>query len=119
MDTIKENGLHGKPGQIINVDESGMLLDPRSPDLVSEKGWHASSVSIGDKTQITMVTCASASSFDLLPMVIWDHQTLSQELTIGEIPGTIYGLSKKGWINCEHFDAIIFCDMLLLLDQFC
>ena len=38
-------------------------------------------------------------------MVIWDRQTLSPELTIGEVPGTVYRLSKTGWIDCELFDA--------------
>ena len=52
-----------------------------------------------------MVACASAAGFALPPMVIWDRQTLSPELTIGEVPGTVYGLSKKGWIDCELFDA--------------
>lgn len=33
------------------------------------------------------------------------RQTLSPELTVGEVPGTIYGLSKKGWIDYELFDV--------------
>ena len=31
-------------------------------------------------------------------MVIWDRKTLRPELTVGKVPGTIYGLSAKvGW----------------------
>ena len=30
--------------------------------------------------------------------------SLKMELTIGEVPGTVYGLSKKGWIDGELFD---------------
>ena len=52
-----------------------------------------------------MVACASAAGFALPPMVIWDCQTLSPDLTISEVPGTVYGLSKKDWIDCELFDA--------------
>ena len=69
-DTIKENGLHGKPGQMFNMDESGMPLDPESPKLVFKKGCHASSVSTGEKAQITLLACASAAGFSLPPMVI-------------------------------------------------
>jgi len=29
--TLVENDLKGKPGQIFNMDESGMSLDPKSP----------------------------------------------------------------------------------------
>lgn len=104
-ETIKENGLDGKPGQIFNMDESAMPLDPKSPKLVFDKGCHASCVSSGDKAQITIVACVSATGFCLPPMVIWDRQSLSPELTIGEVPGTIYGLSKKGWIDYELFDV--------------
>ena len=105
-ETMKENKLDGKPGQIFNMDESAMPLDPKSPKLVFEKGYHgASCVTTGDKAQITIVACVSAAGFSLPPMVIWDHQSLSPELTIGEVPGTIYGLSKKGWIDYELFDV--------------
>lgn len=31
------------------------------------------------------------------------RQTLNPDLTTGEIPGTVYGLSQKGWINRELF----------------
>lgn len=37
-------------------------------------------------------------------MVIWDHQILSPELTV-EVPGTIYGLFKNGWIEYELLDV--------------
>ena len=39
---MKENGLDGKPGQMFNMDESEMPLDPKNPKLVFEKGCHAS-----------------------------------------------------------------------------
>ena len=38
-------------------------------------------------------------------MVIWDRKTLAPELTIGEVPGTIYGLSGNGWMDMELFDV--------------
>ena len=66
-----------------------MRLDPKSPKLVFEKGYHgASCVTTGDKAQITIVAYVSAAGFSLPPMVIWDRQSLSPELTIGEVPGT-------------------------------
>lgn len=38
-------------------------------------------------------------------MVIWDRKTLSPALANGEVPGTIYGLSTKGWIDMELYDV--------------
>ena len=63
-ETMKENKLDGKPGQIFNMDESAMPLDPKSPKLVFEKGYHgASCVTTRDKAQITIVACVSAAGF--------------------------------------------------------
>ena len=39
------------------------------------------------------------------PMVIWDRKSLAPELAVGEVPGTIYGLSSRGWIDHELFNA--------------
>ena len=37
-------------------------------------------------------------------MVIHDRKTLSAEMSNMEIPGTIYGLSDRGWIDRELFN---------------
>ena len=45
--TLMENHLDGKPGQLFNMDESGMPLDPKAPKLVFQKGSNAFNVSSG------------------------------------------------------------------------
>ena len=37
-DVMEEHSLFDKPSQIYNVDESGVPLDPRSPNIVATKG---------------------------------------------------------------------------------
>ena len=37
------------------------------------------------------------------PMVIFDRKRLQPDLTKGEVPGTIYGLSNNGWIDSDLF----------------
>ncbi len=98
-ETVKGNKLEGRPGQVFNMDESGMPLDPKAPRLVFQKGSSVCALGSGDKSQITVVACASAAGFCLPPMVIWDRKTLAPELAVGEVPGTIHGLSSKGWIR--------------------
>ena len=61
-------------------------------------------MSSGLKSQITVVGCVSAGGQCVPPMVIWDRKNLPPELAVGEVPGTIYGLSMKGWIDQELFD---------------
>ena len=102
--TLEENDLVSKPGQLYNMDESGMPLDPKSPRVIVERGSQAVAVGSGNKSQVTIVGCVSAAGFCIPPMVIWDRKTLAPELTIGEIPGTIYGLSANGWMDMELFD---------------
>ena len=103
--TLDEYNLRDKPGQIFNMDESGFALSPKSPKCMFEVGTKvAATVSSGDKAQITVLACISAAGYCLPPMVIWDRKVLTPELTKGEIPGTIYGLSQSGWVDQELFD---------------
>ena len=85
-ETIRSNGLIGKPNQIFNMDESGMPLSPSNPKLVFKTGTKsACAIGSGDKSQITIVGCVSAAGFCFPPMVIWDRKTLSPELAVGEV----------------------------------
>ena len=103
--TLVENNLVDKPCQIFNIDETGMPFDPSPLKVVTWKGHkHPSQVSSGSKGQVTVVGCVSAGGQCLPPMVIWDRKHLPPELAVGEVPGTIYGLSLKGWIDQELFD---------------
>ena len=36
-------------------------------------------------------------------MVLFDRKVLKPELTVGEVPGTLYGLTDNGWSNSEMF----------------
>ena len=101
-DALSENDLADKPCQIFNMDETGMPLDPRAPKLLCKTGSRSFvTVSSGDKSQITVVGCVSAAGYCIPPMVIYDRQTLQQDMSKGEVGGTLYGLSKKGWIDQE------------------
>ena len=37
------------------------------------------------------------------PLVIFKSQTLQDGMDVGEVPGTMYGLSESGWINKGMF----------------
>ena len=102
--TLEEHDLADKPHRIYNVDESGMPLEHKQPKRVAERGTKkVYGRSSGNKAQITIVACASATGVALPPMVIFQGARLNYELTIGEVPGTLYGLSEKGWIDQTLF----------------
>ena len=58
---LDDNDLQDKPGQIYNMDESGMPLDHRSPRVLARKGQKkVRYCSTGNKSQITIVGCKNA-----------------------------------------------------------
>lgn len=51
-----------------------------------------------------MLACVNAAGSSVPPMVIFDRKVLKPELTLGEVPGTLYGLTLNGWSNAEMFE---------------
>lgn len=99
--TLKDNDLVDRPAQIFNMDETGVPLDPKAPFIVAHRGQkHPSYITSGSKAQITVLACCNAA---LPSYVIFDKKTLKAELSIGEVPNTLYGLSENGWIDSELF----------------
>ena len=126
-ETIAENNLKDKPGQIYNLDETGMPLNPKSLKTIHSCGdKNPYTVTSGRKSQISVLACVSASGQCIPPMVIWDRKKMKMELTVGEVPGTMNGMSPKGWMNrelfekwfCKHFlcYALPARPLLLLMD---
>ena len=124
-DTLNTNILG--PGQIYNMDESGMPLDPRPPNIIAKRGQKKVRYRVsGKKDQITVVGCANATGQAIPPMVIFEGKYLNHQWTTGEVPSTYYGMSEKGWTDQElfrhwlkdHFlkHAVAARRLLLLLD---
>ena len=96
-DTLKEHNLLHNPAQIYNVDESGMPLDPKAPNMVTQRGKKKVRYrSSGRKGQITVIACANAAGQAIPPMVIYDAKKLNHAWTANEVPGTKYGLIRGG-----------------------
>ena len=103
--TLTEHNLLQHPSQIYNVDESGIPLDPMSPNIVSKRGVKkVRYCSARNKDQIKIVACGNAIGQVIPPMVIFDAKSLNHHWTADKIPGNKYGLSEKGWITSELFE---------------
>lgn len=104
-ETLEANGLAHRPGQIFNCDETGMPLVHKPPKVVSHVSQkHPYAVTSADKSQITVLACASASGYTIPPMVVFDRKHLQAKMTAGEVPGTFYGLSQSGWMDAVLFE---------------
>ena len=102
--TLSDEELTTKPCQIFNLDETGMPLSPVAPKVIAKKGQkHPSSLINGGKGQVSVLACVSAGGCCMPPLVMFSSRTLQDGMDIGEVPGTIYGLSDTGWMNKEIF----------------
>ncbi len=126
-ETLIQPNLLNKPCQIYNMDETRLPLDAKELKCIYKKGErHPVARNSGDKSQITVVACVSASGTCMPPLVIINRKTLPAYFSNGEVPGTRYGLSTRGWIDqglfhdwfCLHFLRYIPADrpVLLLMD---
>ena len=85
QDVLKGNNLFDKPSQIYNMDETGMPLKHRAPNVITKKG-KVPCCNSGNKSQITVVGCVSASGQPIPPMVIFDAKSLNVDWAKGEVP---------------------------------
>ena len=101
-EVLHEHNLEANPAQIYNMDESGIPLDFKTPNIVTETGSRKVRYrQSGKKGQITIVACVNATGQAIPPMIIFDAKNLNHAWTRNEVPGTRYGLSDNGWINTE------------------
>ncbi len=104
---LMKYGLTNDAALIFNMDESGFPLDPKPLKGVFVRGEkNPCSVSSGNKAQITVVGCVSAGG------IVWPRKTMPPSLAVGEIPGSVYGLSDSGWMNQHLFCRWFKCHFL-------
>lgn len=98
------NNLMDSPSRIYNVDETGMCLDGHAPRVVALKGQKKVRCrTSGNKSQVTVIACVSATGQVIPPFVIFDAKRLNLEWRKDEVVGTSYGLSDNGWVDSELF----------------
>ena len=103
-ETLKSNGIFDNPTHIFNCDETGLPLSPKSLKIVDQMGSkYPSYITGSNKSQITVLACSCAAGYVIPPFIIFNRKSLNQELTKGEIPGTLYGLSDSGWMTRDLF----------------
>ena len=103
-EVLDEYKLMNCPGQIYNVDETGLAYEHRPQKLVTLKGQQKVRCrTANNKSQITVVACVNAIGQAIPPYVIYDAKTLNPGWMQGGVPGTAYTRSPSGWIDTELF----------------
>ena len=63
----------------------------------------------GKKEQISVIGCDNAVGQSIPPMVIFEGKYLNLQWTVGEVPGTYYAMSDKGWTqDSQPLDCTVF-----------
>ena len=103
-EVLDESKLMKFPGQIYNVDETGLAYEHRPQKLVTLKGQKKVRCrTSNNKSQTTVVACVNAIGQAIPPYVIYDAKTLNPGWMQGGVPGTAYTRSPNGWIDTELF----------------
>ena len=92
--TLFENNISDFPAQSYNCDETGIPLD-HTPSSV---------VAVRRQKHPRVLACCNAAGYIIPPLVIFARKGLNPQLTYGEVPGTMYGLSEIGWMYSEIFE---------------
>ena len=86
-----------------------MPLQHKVPKALAVKGAKkVHQVSSGNKTQITILGCASATGQVVPPMVVFTGKHFNAQLSNDGVPGTLYGMSPNRWMDQELFSDWFF-----------
>ena len=75
-------------------------MDHRLPKIVTQRNHKYATVQLETRTRLQLLGVLVRQA---MLFVIWDAKSLNKEWTVGEVPGTTYGLSSKGWVDTELF----------------
>lgn len=106
-ETIRNLNLQDKPGNIWNLDESSVSIDPQRTKVVGAVNQVSSrTISTPGKENTTILLMCNAAGGKAPPLIIykglhvWDQWMAD---TGQGYPGTVYAASKKGWMESEIF----------------
>jgi len=89
----------GKPGNIFNVDETGLQLNNRPGEVIAAKGSKVvTSITSGET--VTVVSCISAEGSYLPPFCIFKGKNKKAEYGDGMPPGSTVAMNATSILIC-------------------
>ena len=80
-EVLTENELLHSPNRIYNVDETGITSDGHAPRVIAKRGQKKVRYrTTGNKNQITVIACVSASGQCIAPFVIFDAKRMNTQV---------------------------------------
>lgn len=106
QDLLIRHNLVNKPGNIYNIDESGLQLNNKPEQVIAEKGSKSvQSVTFGEKGEtISVIACCNAEGVFLPPSCIFKGKNAKPEYADGMPNGSkIFMNIKSAYVNCDIF----------------
>lgn len=99
--------LKDKPGQIYNLDETGLSLVHTPSKVIASRGKKTvQSRTSGDRGEnVSVLICANAQGTVCPPFIIFKGKRLNPGLTAHAPPGTLFGCSDSSFINATLFET--------------
>lgn len=107
---LSENDLFTKPGNVYNMDETGLQLNNKPGHVIAEKGSKSVlAVTAGERGEtISIIACCNAEGVFLPPYCIFKGKNRKEEFSDGMPPGSVVAISEKS----AYVNAAIFFDWL-------
>ena len=93
------HNLIDKPNCLMNADEAGFPLCPKSGKILASTGAKTVYYTSSSKGQITTLACVSAAGQTIPPMHVFPGVRFSYNSMEGCVDGAFFGKSDNGWIT--------------------
>jgi len=95
------------PGQIFNMDETGLTTVQKPQKILAKKGKHqvGALTSAERGVNTTVVCCVSAAGQYVPPMIIFKRLRMKEELKDGAPPGSLVVCNESGWMDSDMYYA--------------
>ena len=104
---ILENGLHNKPAQIWNCDESGFDLQGKAGKVLGPSAPKAQPYRVvtGTKEHITVLPCFNAAGQFIPPFILFSGKRtpVGYNPLEGAVPGSAFAVTEKGYMDAPTF----------------
>lgn len=104
--TVVDNNLVGKPGNIFNLDETGLQLNNKAGDVIAARGSKCvSTITSGEKGEtVSVIACFIGEGTYIPPFCVFKGKNKKQEFTNGMPPGSVVVMNEKSaYVNSTIF----------------
>lgn len=102
---VDKTNLRGRPECVYNVDETGIPLNNRPPNIIAQKGAKdvVSVTNVERGENVTVLACMNATGQYIPPFVLFKGVRKRDDFLVGMPAGTEIVMTEKGWVNEDAF----------------